>query len=251
MWIVSFCIYVFFCWTVLFLLRYLTNAFGQFRDRKKYRSSPQLSANRDFSSSTSSANLFALDGNETSRRSNKTPKSVRSSPEPFSYSENEKRIITESGLVIEQSFGSIRARTDFFNLFFEDVASLAPRFWQKWFAFGVYFSLFAMTASLAVVFIAAYKWIGRETHLRALFFDAVPDASDTLALASDKRIGAGGGLLLDANTQALSDWLIPVIPGINLPVGHIPYYFLALVVSSVFHEMGHAIAAASYFFLSI
>ena len=176
---------------------------------------------------------------------------MRSSPEPFSYSEHEdhaERIVTESGLVIEQSFGSIRARTDFFNLFFDDAALLAPHFWQKWFAFGVYFSLLAMMASLAVVFIAAYKWIGRETHLRALFFDTLPDASDPLALASDKRIGAGGGLMLDANTQALSDWLVPVIPGINLPVGHIPYYFLALVVSSIFHEMGHAIAATAYFF---
>ena len=39
--------------------------------------------------------------------------------------------------------------------------------------------------------------------------------------------------------------LTPVMPGINLPNNDIPYYFTTLVFSALFHEAGHALAAAS------
>lgn len=35
----------------------------------------------------------------------------------------------------------------------------------------------------------------------------------------------------------------PVIPGVNLPASELGYYCLALLVCSIFHELGHAIAA--------
>ncbi|KAF8976671.1 hypothetical protein BGZ46_008063, partial [Entomortierella lignicola] len=34
------------------------------------------------------------------------------------------------------------------------------------------------------------------------------------------------------------------IPGVTLPLSHLPYYLIALLVAGVFHEAGHAIAAA-------
>ncbi len=33
------------------------------------------------------------------------------------------------------------------------------------------------------------------------------------------------------------------IPGVNVPTSHLGYYFVALIVSGVFHELGHALAA--------
>jgi hypothetical protein len=33
------------------------------------------------------------------------------------------------------------------------------------------------------------------------------------------------------------------IPGINLPLSHYGYYFIALLLSGVAHELGHAMAA--------
>ncbi|KAI8362982.1 hypothetical protein B0O80DRAFT_3582 [Mortierella sp. GBAus27b] len=38
--------------------------------------------------------------------------------------------------------------------------------------------------------------------------------------------------------------LVPIVPGITLPLSHLPYYLVALLVSGVFHEAGHALAAA-------
>nr|SVE75835.1 EOG090X08FA [Daphnia hispanica] len=39
--------------------------------------------------------------------------------------------------------------------------------------------------------------------------------------------------------------LQPVVPGVNLPSSDLPYYLITLLVCTVFHEIGHAVAAAS------
>lgn len=36
--------------------------------------------------------------------------------------------------------------------------------------------------------------------------------------------------------------LTPMIPGVNIPNNQLPYYFLAILISTVFHEFAHAIA---------
>jgi len=38
----------------------------------------------------------------------------------------------------------------------------------------------------------------------------------------------------------------PVVPGWNLPLSHLPYYILAILISVVIHELGHALAASSH-----
>ncbi|KAI3385981.1 hypothetical protein SNEBB_004508 [Seison nebaliae] len=38
-------------------------------------------------------------------------------------------------------------------------------------------------------------------------------------------------------------FVIPLVPGINLPTAHIPYYIISIWVVNIFHETGHAIAA--------
>jgi len=40
-----------------------------------------------------------------------------------------------------------------------------------------------------------------------------------------------------------NQFLVSIIPGINLPLWHIGYYFLAALLSGIIHEFGHAIAA--------
>ena len=35
-----------------------------------------------------------------------------------------------------------------------------------------------------------------------------------------------------------------ILPGFNVPLSHLSAYFLALLLSGVFHEVGHAVAAA-------
>ncbi|KAJ2062560.1 hypothetical protein GGI17_002346 [Coemansia sp. S146] len=49
-------------------------------------------------------------------------------------------------------------------------------------------------------------------------------------------------LLADSKPEA--QWLRPVIPGITMPLGHLWYYLLSLIICAVVHELGHALAAA-------
>lgn len=38
----------------------------------------------------------------------------------------------------------------------------------------------------------------------------------------------------------------PILPGWNLPLSHLPYYLIAILISVVVHELGHAVASASH-----
>ncbi|KAJ2688849.1 hypothetical protein IWW39_001898 [Coemansia spiralis] len=52
-------------------------------------------------------------------------------------------------------------------------------------------------------------------------------------------------LLADSTgSQSEAQWLRPVIPGITMPLGHLWYYLLSLILCAVVHELGHALAAA-------
>ncbi len=35
----------------------------------------------------------------------------------------------------------------------------------------------------------------------------------------------------------------PAVPGVNLPTSQLAYFFIALLLSGVIHELGHAVAA--------
>jgi len=41
-------------------------------------------------------------------------------------------------------------------------------------------------------------------------------------------------------------FLVPVVPGVNLPLSQLGYYFFAIAVSAIVHEAGHGIAAVWY-----
>ncbi|CAG7719303.1 unnamed protein product [Allacma fusca] len=52
----------------------------------------------------------------------------------------------------------------------------------------------------------------------------------------------------NSGSTASSSYLAiqPILPGWNLPLSHLPYYILAILISVVIHEMGHAVASASH-----
>ncbi|KAJ3218181.1 hypothetical protein HDU67_006443 [Dinochytrium kinnereticum] len=54
------------------------------------------------------------------------------------------------------------------------------------------------------------------------------------------------GPALDHPTSGNKQFLVSLIPGVNLPLYALGYYFLTLVFSGVLHEFGHGLAAAWY-----
>ena len=47
----------------------------------------------------------------------------------------------------------------------------------------------------------------------------------------------------DVSTVAASTLVVPLVPGITIPLSHFGYLFLALLINAVLHEIGHGLGA--------
>ncbi|KAF9920137.1 Membrane-bound transcription factor site-2 protease [Linnemannia zychae] len=123
---------------------------------------------------------------------------------------------SSSGLLIKPF--NVRFSTTSLNSFFFRLGNSPKlvRFWRVWYNLGVVFGLSAMIVGWALLML-------RKRNV-------LDDAEHTVETTRD----SGDGNMV----------LIPMIPGVTLPISHLPYYLIALFVSGIYHEAGHAIAAA-------
>ncbi|XP_062415276.1 membrane-bound transcription factor site-2 protease isoform X1 [Pungitius pungitius] len=105
----------------------------------------------------------------------------------------------------------VRWQTTAFNRLFAYCARINPRAQYLWFNSGLVFGIVAMVGSVVLL-------------TRTL--------QQTLAQMTADSPGVRG-------QQALQ----VVIPGVNLPTSQLAYFFIALLLSGVIHELGHAVAA--------
>ncbi|KAG0297506.1 Membrane-bound transcription factor site-2 protease [Dissophora globulifera] len=177
-----------------------------------------------------------------------------------------KPVPPSSGLLVKPFH--IRFSTTGLNSFFFRLGN-APKlaiFWRVWYGLGVVFGMLAMVLGWALLLFAAIKLI----LLAASFVLTLLGSSSSIwgsDVAQDHQRGKGStnrfakrGLheemgstsshsgttssLGSTNTGDNEMVFVPVIPGVTLPLSHLPYYLIALLVSGVYHEAGHAIAAA-------
>ncbi|CAB60513.2 Membrane-bound transcription factor site-2 protease [Caenorhabditis elegans] len=159
------------------------------------------------------------------------------------------------------------------DIFFEESRRLKCRILviRMWFACGVIASiicLFGMTFYMSHLLIKdvgqwmttarpkvqAYRGMEYRSmhHVLTSLSPAVapPPAKTTTAANSDQIHNPV--IMEDTEYDMIEDGqksedrgLVPIIPGFNLPWGHIPIFMLVLIVAAVFHELGHAWAATS------
>jgi len=98
---------------------------------------------------------------------------------------------------------SISFFTTRLNYWFYSIATKYSRFLNVWFGVGVVVGLILMLASIVILAV---------------------------------------NLIWIVNRPKEELVLTPMIPGVNVPTNQLAYYFLAILVSSVLHEFGHAIA---------
>lgn len=53
-------------------------------------------------------------------------------------------------------------------------------------------------------------------------------------------------LPIEASSSSSYLAIQPILPGWNLPLTQLPYYLLAILISVLVHELGHAVASASH-----
>ncbi|XP_034562715.1 membrane-bound transcription factor site-2 protease [Notolabrus celidotus] len=105
----------------------------------------------------------------------------------------------------------VRWQTTMFNRLFAYCARINPQALHLWFSGGLVFGIISMVGSVVLL-------------IRTL--------QQTLAQMTTNNPRMGG-------QQALQ----VVVPGVNLPTSQLAYFFSALLLSGVIHELGHAVAA--------
>lgn len=105
----------------------------------------------------------------------------------------------------------IRWHTGIFNPLFARCAHLNPHFLYIWFSAGMVFGVVAMFGSVLL--------LGR-TLLQTL-----------------------AQMMAETPEGTHQQVLQVVVPGVNLPVSQLAYFFIAILVSGLIHEFGHGVAA--------
>ncbi|XP_056595031.1 membrane-bound transcription factor site-2 protease isoform X1 [Triplophysa dalaica] len=105
----------------------------------------------------------------------------------------------------------IKWHTSIFNRLFARCAHLNPHFLYIWFNAGMVFGILAMFGSVFLL---------SKTLLQTLS-----------QMMADTPVGS--------HEQVLQ----VVVPGVNLPVSQLAYFFIAILISGVIHEFGHGVAA--------
>ncbi|MED6233809.1 hypothetical protein ATANTOWER_016983, partial [Ataeniobius toweri] len=105
----------------------------------------------------------------------------------------------------------VRWQTTMFNRLFAYCAHINPRALYLWFNSGLVFGIAAMVGSVVLL---------------------VKTLQQTYAQMTTDNPRIGGQQTLQV-----------VVPGVNLPTSQLAYFFIALLLSGVIHELGHAVAA--------
>lgn len=105
----------------------------------------------------------------------------------------------------------LRWQTTVFNRLFAYCARIRPRALYIWFNSGLVFGVLSMVGSVVLL---------------------VKTLQQTLAQMTSDNPRIGGPQTLQV-----------VVPGVNLPTSQMAYFFIALLLSGVIHELGHAVAA--------
>ncbi|CAG5896227.1 unnamed protein product [Menidia menidia] len=105
----------------------------------------------------------------------------------------------------------VRWQTTMFNRLFAHCARINPRALYLWFNSGLVFGVVAMFGSVVLLVRTLQQTYAQMT-------------------TDNPRIGG---------QQALQ----VVVPGVNLPTSQLAYFFSALLLSGILHELGHAVAA--------
>uniref|UniRef100_H2ZTK5 Membrane-bound transcription factor site-2 protease n=1 Tax=Latimeria chalumnae TaxID=7897 RepID=H2ZTK5_LATCH len=127
----------------------------------------------------------------------------------------------------------LRWQTSFFNrVFYKFTERSFKEIFQK-FSVGMVFGVIAMFGSMILL---------AKTLMQTLaqMMEEAPSVQSDHVLqvvSSSSRIFTSRSILLSLkHTQV-------VVPGINLPVSQLAYFFLAILISGVIHEIGHGVAA--------
>ncbi|CAF3644359.1 unnamed protein product [Rotaria sp. Silwood1] len=127
------------------------------------------------------------------------------------------------------SIFTINFYTKFFNHFFSRISRKNPRLWKIWFTIGIFIAFITAICACLVLIFLPLKYIY--------------ELQQTISLMTQNLTSKN--IVMENERNQLS--IQPIIPGVNVPIEQLGHFFLALLLCTVFHEFGHAIAASAIY----
>lgn len=150
-------------------------------------------------------------------------------PQRRSFSDGEQAIHS----VTLRYFGYFKYETSYLVTRIDQFAQArSVRVMSLWFDIGIVTGGILLIASVILVSIAAWTTIANFLKL------ILHPASISLHKRDISTIHPS-----EAQSTSTSQIIIPAIPGVTLPLDHLPYFVIALAACAIVHEAGHAIAA--------
>lgn len=111
------------------------------------------------------------------------------------------------GLGLKISYFTLKWKSKAFNRLILKWGNARPQFLKLWFLLGIYTTLALLPIAICILFYSIFEIIFKHN-----FYDSPP-------------------------------LVTPVIPGLNLPASELGYYSITILICSIVHELGHALAA--------
>jgi S2P endopeptidase len=116
---------------------------------------------------------------------------------------------------------------------------------DTWFTIGAFIGLCCFVLSTAYL---SYLLLCEIFNIFALLsmkslYDVRVSAEGNYKTIGDGDINVEQALSYVPYQHHVQSGITPVIPGVNIPMSHLPLFMFVLVVSGVIHELGHAFAA--------
>jgi S2P endopeptidase len=132
------------------------------------------------------------------------------------------------GVGLTLTLANIKFYTTALNPWFVSLGRSNKTLLSAWFTGGVLFGFVAMLGSIAML-VGNLAWS-----------IAKPSAKDQFLTPVVCSMLQHGSIMFQKFADRLDQ-----IPGVNVPTTQLWYFFIALLFSGIFHEIGHAIAAVS------
>ncbi|NXJ03520.1 MBTP2 protease, partial [Odontophorus gujanensis] len=134
----------------------------------------------------------------------------------------------------------MRWQTALFNRQFYNWGRWKPRFLYLWFSMGMVFGIVAMFGS---VILLGKTLIQTLAQMLTEAPTAQNDRMLQVVVSVLKSSSEGCELMLTIFLMRYSILKSSHVPGVNLPVSQLSYFFSAILISGVIHEVGHGVAA--------
>jgi S2P endopeptidase len=136
------------------------------------------------------------------------------------------------------SIFSIGFYTTSFNRVFYRIGTSNSRLWKIWFTIGILVAFGTALTACFTLLILPIKYIYELQHRvppNTNFING--DVRSLIESSSNQKD------VLENDRDKLL--IQPIIPGVNVPLEQMPHFFFALLLCTIFHEFGHAIAASA------